>query len=76
MNFPRCAPARIRCPLCGFYPLEIWALVFYKTWANTGKLKECAEPVLVCTSANGRMGCGTLFSIEEFGLKMKDLVKK
>lgn len=43
---------------------------------NTGKLKSCYEPVLVCIDKTERAGCGTIFDISEFDLKIKDLVCK
>lgn len=75
IRFPRTAPVNIRCKYCGFSPLEIWAFHFFKTYVNTGKLKSCYEPVLVCTDKLGRRGCGCIFDISEFNLRIKDLVK-
>lgn len=75
IRFPRTVPKNIKCKYCNFSPLEIWAFHFYKAYANTGKLKSCYEPVLVCINKTGRMGCGCIFDISEFDLKIKDLVR-
>ncbi len=76
VHFSRSAPPHIRCMYCGFHPLEIWALVYDVVYANTGRVVQRAEPALVCTSANGRRGCGCVFDPDEYNLSINDLGKK
>lgn len=68
------APKQYKCLYCGYSPLEIWAFV----WIDYRTRREKSTPVMVCSDAKGRAGCGTFFDPAEFNLtpRHRDLVIK
>ena len=76
--YPLIAPKKYRCKMCGFRPMQIGRFVWYQLDKN-GRKKEYATPVLICDEICDdylHRGCGSFFSLEEYGLVPKDLEVK